>query len=198
MIDDLRVVVPRTACHVPFNMHDSVCGALLACGCMHALSDNCKACVHACAHATAYMHACMYVYMHATACMHACMHATACMFMHGICHAWPRVGSVMGGRVCMHAYAGILLTPEQAMDAKEAGETFLLGYQTLAYHAIEKGICGWKLRPKLHMLAHIVDNLGQSLENPIHLSNFMDEDLMGKLVKLARKQHRSVCVCRGR
>ena len=46
------------------------------------------------------------------------------------------------------------------------------------------------------MVDHIVEDLSKTRENPRFMWNFADEDLMGRIVRLARRQHRSVCVDR--
>ncbi len=80
--------------------------------------------------------------------------------------------------------------------APSSGRMFLLCYADMArYWNVDKGEARYKLRPKLHYIDHILEDLA-SRENPRLLSNFLDEDFMGKLVKLARMQHRSAVVPR--
>lgn len=79
--------------------------------------------------------------------------------------------------------------------AQESGRIFLLSFAAMARHYIDIGEARYKLRPKLHYIDHILENL-TNRQNPRVLSNFLDEDFMGKIVKLARKQHRSCVISR--
>ena len=90
---------------------------------------------------------------------------------------------------------GVLLSDDEIARARQHGQTYLLCWQKLSYHAIEAGIPCYRLRPKMHYVAHIMDQLS-SKENPRTLSNFLNEDLMGRIVKMAKRQHRLTMVRR--
>lgn len=92
--------------------------------------------------------------------------------------------------------AGVLLTQEEADRAFRSGRTCLVTWQELACLAIDKGETNYKLRPKGHYVDHILHDMHKSRENPRVLSNFMDEDFIGKIVAQAKQQHRANVVPR--
>ena len=90
----------------------------------------------------------------------------------------------------------MLLTDAEIARGQYAGRCYLRCWGALAEKAIAAGRPMYRLRPKLHMIDHIIEDLSRTRENPRYLWNFADEDLMGRIVRLARRQHRSVCVDR--
>jgi hypothetical protein len=92
--------------------------------------------------------------------------------------------------------AGVLLSRQQGDRVHRSGRTMLLCWQALACSAIDKNECNYKLRPKSHYVDHVLDQVAEGLENPRVLSNFMDEDFIGKVVALAKQQHRANVVPR--
>ena len=62
--------------------------------------------------------------------------------------------------------AGGLFTAEEASKVQQQGRSFLLSYQTLAAEAYSTWQALWKLRPKIHYFAHMVEELPSTLENP--------------------------------
>ena len=87
--------------------------------------------------------------------------------------------------------SGQLLTQAQQQAAQDAGNKFLLVWSKLARDAFDSGLANYKLRPKTHDFAHIVDSLSNR-ENCKHLYCFMSEDFMGRLARLAASCHRNV------
>lgn len=88
--------------------------------------------------------------------------------------------------------SGVFLDEAQATEAVSSGRIFLLAWQTLAVKHL--GTFAYKVRPKHHYFEHLLMTLRETRENPRILSNFADEDFMGKIVKQARHQHRRTCV----
>ena len=92
---------------------------------------------------------------------------------------------------------GMWLTFEEADDAICSGHGFLIAYSKLAKETYKLGRCLYALKPKLHMLNHIVYSLwaqrrGSSqdrsaIRNPIAESTFMCEDFVGQIARLSRK-----------
>ena len=56
--------------------------------------------------------------------------------------------------------------------------------------ALEQRELAYKMRPKSHYICHILTDQLQAGENPRVLSNFLSEDFIGKIVRLAKRQHR--------
>jgi len=81
----------------------------------------------------------------------------------------------------------------------QSGQAVLSDYAKLAKLSYDKGLCLWKLKPKLHSLAHIVLTAYLQFHtdgfciNPIAESTFMCEDFVGRISRLSRrvsaKQH---------
>ena len=91
--------------------------------------------------------------------------------------------------------AGTLLTEAEVAKARISGRIYLLSWQSLAHAACAQGLCAYKCRPKGHYFDHLLQQL-DTLENPKGLSNFLSEDFIGKVVRLAKQQHRISCVRR--
>ena len=110
-------------------------------------------------------------------------------------HAAMRAWCAFGLADCLHTMdsEGILMSPEAAARATTSGRIYLLAWQNLAHAHL--GFTEYKVRPKGHYFDHILAQLS-TLENPRCLSNFISEDYMGKIVTLARQQHRSTCIKR--
>eukprot|EP00438_Fugacium_kawagutii_P009434 Skav202045 [mRNA] locus=scaffold1138:363163:364701:- [translate_table: standard] len=92
------------------------------------------------------------------------------------------------------------LTETEAWQLIQAGQSFLNAYMKLATLSYNRPLCLWKLKPKLHMLAHIVHTAlcqfrkgTTCVINPVAESTFMCEDFIGKVSRLSRrvsaKQH---------
>ena len=88
-----------------------------------------------------------------------------------------------------------LLSDSQVSRARRSGYAYLNAWASLASKANLEGRAAYKLRPKMHYLDHLLERL-ETRENPRFFSNFADEDFMGRVVAIARRQHRSVCVPR--
>jgi hypothetical protein len=93
-------------------------------------------------------------------------------------------------------HAGVFLSDAEVRRAQESGYNFLRAWGVLAEQYIQDDLAGYKLRPKLHYLEHLLERLLPSHENPRVLSNFASEDFMGRITAVARRQHRAVCVAR--
>jgi hypothetical protein len=94
--------------------------------------------------------------------------------------------------------AGWMLTEEEADQFVDSGNLFLACYVHLAADAVRQGRRTFKLRPKLHAFHHIVLRIEtrQSLQNPRFHQNFMDEDFVGRMCKLARSTHQRTVAAR--
>ena len=48
----------------------------------------------------------------------------------------------------------------------------------LADRALQQQRLLWKMRPKLHYISHLISEMLATNLNPVHMSNFLDEDNM--------------------
>ena len=86
--------------------------------------------------------------------------------------------------------AGRWLTEREISEAQEAGFLFLACYGKLAQLALARDEKLWKLKPKLHYLAHHFLDLSNSW-NPRFTHAFLEEDFLGKVVRLGQRCHRT-------
>jgi hypothetical protein len=83
-------------------------------------------------------------------------------------------------------HAGLWLSEVDAAAAWQNGFVFLTTYQQLAYSAWNDNVFLYKLRPKWHYFAHLVDRIYETRENPAKLDVFAAESFMGKVKQVAR------------
>ena len=86
--------------------------------------------------------------------------------------------------------AGGLFTAEEASKVQQQGRSFLLSYQTLAEEAYSTWQALWKLRPKIHYFAHMVEEWPSTLENPGRCDTFDWESFIGTIKAIGAKTHR--------
>lgn len=86
------------------------------------------------------------------------------------------------------------LTPQQAGEAIKCGHFFLLRYMSLTKACMRNKLCLFSVKPKLHMLAHLVLRMllqyridKAAVINCISESTFMAEDFIGKVARLSRR-----------
>ncbi|CAJ1389880.1 unnamed protein product [Effrenium voratum] len=83
--------------------------------------------------------------------------------------------------------AGRWLTPEEQDNKVVVGKIFVTIYLSLAFDSIQNNERCWRVRPKLHLLHHILLSSPQSFSNPNSFSTWMDEDSLKKQMKVLRK-----------
>jgi hypothetical protein len=71
-----------------------------------------------------------------------------------------------------------------------------LGYKKLAVEALELGVSLYAFKPKLHYFEHLCDTVLEERINPSWYWNFGEEDLMGTVIDLGCKTHRSTVAAR--
>ena len=81
----------------------------------------------------------------------------------------------------------LLMSIEASVSIGEALQLFFDSYQALARQAIENRSCTYKVRPKLHYLAHLRRHVLATRLNPRKLSCFLDEDFVGRIAAITRK-----------
>ena len=82
--------------------------------------------------------------------------------------------------------AGLLLSDAEIAECTRLGLLSLRSYQYLANKCLETETALYKVRPKCHAVHHMILQLADG-ENPRFYSTFMDEDLMGKVARVAVK-----------
>jgi hypothetical protein len=86
-------------------------------------------------------------------------------------------------------------TPEQAEEAAGALQGYLQTYQCLAQVNLARRRPLYKCRPKMHYLEHMRLRILREHSNPRHEHNFLEEDFVGRVSRLAAKTHRAnVCL----
>ena len=105
----------------------------------------------------------------------------------------PRYKNSM--RLRFYVTQGVFLSNAEIERARRSSQNYLLCWQAMSHHSIEEGTPFYRVRPKGHYIAHVIAQLSTK-ENPRIFSNFLNEDLMGRIVKLAKKQHRLTMVMR--
>ena len=95
--------------------------------------------------------------------------------------------------------SGFYLNESEGWQLIQSGQAVLSGYVKLAKLSYNNGLCLFKMKPKIHSLAHIVRTAylqyqaGSFCINPIAESTFMCEDFVGRISRLSRrvsaKQH---------
>ena len=85
---------------------------------------------------------------------------------------------------------GLWLQQAEMAEAHVLGQYFLRSY--VALHQQYRNHCTFALfncRPKLHLLAHVVQDLSHSPRNRLVDAVWMDENWIGEIIRLARKTH---------
>ena len=86
---------------------------------------------------------------------------------------------------------GCFLTDEAWEQVRVLAKIFFTGYLQLAVHAHEGGKLLFKMRPKFHILQHLLEGHGGK-RNPAYDATFMDEDHVRWCLKMFRKcSHRT-------
>ena len=76
------------------------------------------------------------------------------------------------------------LSDAQAQGIADAGYSFLRLIMALANHGASLSIFRWKLLPKHHAYAHLLEDSLHRKENPRAYHCFQDEDMIGRWKKL--------------
>ena len=84
---------------------------------------------------------------------------------------------------------GPWLTDQERLRAHRALHLHLTTWQVLAAEAAAEMKPNFKIRPKCHYLCHMRDKLMWSARSPKYEHCMMDEDFIGKIVRLCRRTH---------
>lgn len=66
------------------------------------------------------------------------------------------------------------------------GDAVVASYNCLAAESVGLGELRWPLRPKHHGLCHLVCNVRRDRRNPKYYGCMLDEDFLGRTVRVAR------------
>ena len=82
------------------------------------------------------------------------------------------------------------LSVEDAQKAQRYGRLYLIVYQHLSYWSHQENYLLYKMRPKMHYVAHVIEDLTLFYEIPVLCDSFGWEDFVGKIKKIAIKTHK--------
>lgn len=109
----------------------------------------------------------------------------------------------VGGYYRVLYQGGVFLRRSEALKALECGWKMLEGYHHLAKMAAQRQWCLFRLRPKLHLQAHLVLELQWPIEkgiqwifNTMSWSCWSDEDFVGRVSRCSRRCHQFLVVPR--
>ncbi|CAK9016362.1 Uncharacterized protein SCF082_LOCUS13147 [Durusdinium trenchii] len=92
--------------------------------------------------------------------------------------------------------AGMFMTNDEWRHKIHVGHLFLCSYLQLASRALQRGERLWRLRPKFHLLWHVVHEHRSSQLNPTVNSTWMDEDAMKRWMRITRMTHKRTAAIR--
>jgi hypothetical protein len=90
----------------------------------------------------------------------------------------------------MEQSKSLFFTQSEATSFITSGNIVLGSYSWLACDALEQRQLRFPLRPKHHALKHLILGVGRDRRNPKRFGCIMDEDHLGRLIKVAAKCHR--------
>ncbi len=96
---------------------------------------------------------------------------------------------------CMDC-AATFLTEEETRKFQRGGRVALASYSWLARDALDREVCNYALKPKMHQFDHLLSEVGTDRLNPAVFWNFADESLLGDLKRIVSRCHRSTLVQR--
>ena len=109
------------------------------------------------------------------------------LFCHQAIWAIDRVLRLLQG-------AGMFLQEQEQLEKEVLGELFIKTYVKLAGDALRNGDRLFRVRPKLHMMHHLVIQRRSSMPNPAHWSTWVDEDMIKKIMRIKKGTHkRNAC-----
>ena len=85
----------------------------------------------------------------------------------------------------MHEHHRAFLSRREASRFVRGGTCMLRSYAALALKAKGDGLALWCIKPKHHLLSHLIDHVGSSCENPSVFWTFCDEDFNGRMAKMS-------------
>jgi hypothetical protein len=86
--------------------------------------------------------------------------------------------------------AGFFFKPDELATFSNATQQFLASYSALAAEALRTDELLWPIRPKHHGVCHLRLGALADFRNPKRFGCMLDEDFLGRIVKVATKCHR--------
>ena len=90
----------------------------------------------------------------------------------------------------MLTHAPMHLTDSQLLQKTVLGNIFMTTYVSLAQRALVERKKLWRVRPKIHLLHHMVLEDRPSRLNPNYMSTWMDEDFIKRCMRVKKKTHK--------
>ena len=90
----------------------------------------------------------------------------------------------------MLTHAPMHLTDSQLLQKTVLGNIFMTTYVSLAQRALVERKKLWRVRPKIHLLHHMVLEDRPSRLNPHYMSTWMDEDFIKRCMRVKKKTHK--------
>ena len=81
------------------------------------------------------------------------------------------------------------LTNDEVQESCALGRLWMQIYQQLAWESVRSQRLLWHIRPKLHFLDHMLGHTEDTHANPEAFANWLDEDHMKWLAKIAAAVH---------
>ena len=88
-----------------------------------------------------------------------------------------------------------LLDESARAELPMLGQQFAELYALLAKSAMEARAKLWKTNPKLHMWEHLTEHQAIQRGNPRYYWCYADEDLVGRMVEVAKSVHPKTLAC---
>lgn len=87
------------------------------------------------------------------------------------------------------SHASLFMTDSERSTAVVTGRLFVRSYISLAYESLQSGDYLFKVRPKMHYLLHIIDDIGLPghSRNPFSDATFVDEDFVKQALIVKRR-----------
>ena len=87
----------------------------------------------------------------------------------------------------MLTHAPMHLTDSQQLQKTVLGDLFMTMYMSLAQRAVVERKKLWRVRPKIHLLHHMVLEDRPSRLNPHYMSTWMDEDFIKRTMRIKKR-----------
>ena len=104
----------------------------------------------------------------------------------------------MGNFMRTSFQADYFMSSADCQKLLRSGHQSLMGYRRLASFSYDKGLCLYKLKPKIHYLNHIVLTVKEqwlasgTAVNPVAEATFMSEDFVGQIARASRRVNAKV------
>ena len=84
----------------------------------------------------------------------------------------------------------MFMSDEQKLHIHVIGQLFIRVYVELAAQALQDGVRLWRIRPKLHLLHHLILEQRVTQINAHYFSTWMDEDNVKRIMRVKKRTHK--------